>query len=325
MIGAKYYQNMVKMAMLGAQRFSWEQGVAMQALYEDGDTNLAVSMAHDAVARQGADGRLAIMDGSLGVADPAACGEVVWRSFEITGDRMYADAARKMLKYLTSSAPKTADGIICHTTESLYEGYSAKQIWSDALYMVPPFIASMGALEEAIRQLSGMYNALIDREAGLLRHIYDAEKQVFVDDKLWATGNAWALLGLGRVIDEGVTHQEDILVEILIDMAKDLLDHMLPYMTEDGRFHDTLDDSSSFLDGTSAMMVAALIYRGYNRKWLTKSYLDYADRVLENMDRFIDDYGMIHGVCGAPTFDREGTSVEAQAAYLMMHTWKNKR
>lgn len=44
--------QLVKNAMLAVQRYPWEQGVCMQALYEIGDINTAIAMAHDAVLRQ---------------------------------------------------------------------------------------------------------------------------------------------------------------------------------------------------------------------------------------------------------------------------------
>lgn len=46
-----------------------------------------------------------------------------------------------------------------------------------------------------------MVECLQDSSSGLLKHIYDAEKKVFVRDKLWATGNGWALLGMISVCD----------------------------------------------------------------------------------------------------------------------------
>lgn len=41
----------VMKAMLAVQRYPWEQGVCMQAVYEAGDICTAVAMAHDAVLR----------------------------------------------------------------------------------------------------------------------------------------------------------------------------------------------------------------------------------------------------------------------------------
>ena len=52
---------------------------------------------------------------------------------------------------------------------------------------------------------------------------------------------------------------------------------------------DIIDDPGSFVDGTSSMMTAAVIYRG--------------------------------NVGGCPDFVTQGTSAEAQAAYIMASAW----
>ena len=41
-------------------------------------------------------------------------------------------------------------------------------------------------------------------------------------------------------------------------------------------------------------------------------------------DRRIDGLGLVRGVCGCPDFVSEGTSAEAQAAFLMADAWYGK-
>ena len=65
-------------AMLSMQRASWEHGVAMQALWEIGEHELAYLMAKEAVLRQIPDGRFSVLYTDNGVTDPAASGEVVF-------------------------------------------------------------------------------------------------------------------------------------------------------------------------------------------------------------------------------------------------------
>ena len=164
----------VKLAMLATQRYPWEQGVCAQAIYESGDVNTAIAMAHDAVLRQKPDGRLAVISDNIAVTDPAA------------------------------------------------------------------------------------------------------------------------------------------------------LDVMLTYQCTDGRFHDILDDETSFVEGTAAMMMATFIYRGHVNGWIEEEYLAKADLVATTMEKYIDDYGIIQEVCGCPDFVSVGTSAESMAAYIMMHSWESK-
>lgn len=313
--------NKVKMAMLAVQRYPWEQGVCMQAMYESGDISTAIAMAHDAVLRQQPDGRLAVINENIAVTDPAANGVCVKRAYDITGDSFYLDAANKMLAYLMNQAPRTDKGVLCHNEISFHEGFSKVQIWADAIFMAPPFLAEMGLLDEALFQIKGMYQYLIDPSSGLLRHIYDAGKSVFVRDKLWATGNGWALMGMGAVSEKAKSEgREDISGE-LNELSRKLLDNMLVFQLTDGRFHDILNEEESFIDGASAMMMATYIYRSLHNQSLPESYRKYADLVLQTMDDYVDEYGIIHAVCGCPHFISEGTSAESMAAYIMMHSW----
>lgn len=314
----------VKIAMLATQRYPWEQGVCMQALYEQGDMKTAIAMAHDAVLRQGEDGRFAIMDGTVAVTDPASCGEVVWRASEETKDVMYKVACERMLDYLINKAPKTETGILCHNTDSIHEGFSDIQIWADSIYMAPPFLAVMGEWEEAYKQIVGMYQYLVDEKTGLIRHIYDAGQSRFVRDKLWATGNGWALMGIERVIEECLKCDNQLFVRKLQELFVKLIDGMLLFQLEDGRFHDILDDKKSFVDGAAAMMMATAVYRAIANGWLDSNYKAKAELVFDTMDNYVDDYGIIHSVCGCPHFVSEGTSAESMAAYLMMDAWHDK-
>lgn len=311
--------DLVRNAMLAVQRYPWEHGVCAQALLEMGDITTAIAMAHNAVVHQKEDGRLAVINDNIAVTDPASNGEAVWLAYERTGDVWYKDAAERMLKYLLEQAPRTDKNIICHNEVSFHEGYSKDQIWSDASYMAPPFLALMGELEEAFYQLEGYLDYLKDKETGLLFHIYDAGTKRFVRKKLWATGNGWTLLGMARVIETAKNQNNQEIADKLVGYATELLDSMLKYQLPDGRFHDILDEEDSFVEGTAAMMMAAFIYRAVAGGWLSTEYLVKADLVRETMEQYVNSYGVIHEVCGCPDFVNVGTSAESMASYLMMH------
>lgn len=316
--------GLVRNAMLAVQRYPWEQGVCAQALWELGDETTAIAMAHDAVLRQKEDGRLAVINENIAVTDPAANGEVVWRAYEKTGELRYREAAEKMLNYLMYQAPRTANNSICHNQVSFHEGYSEKQVWVDSIYMAPPFLAIMGKVQDAIEQIEGYLDYLKDPQTGLLFHIYDTGTERFVRKKLWATGNGWALLGIARVIETALLQGEVTSAEKLIGYTKELVEAMLKYQLSDGRFHDILDEPDSFVDGTSAMMMAAFLYRGMVGGWMPQKYTEYAERVRETMEDYVNEIGLIEEVCGCPHFLESGTSAESMAAYLMMHGWHKK-
>ncbi len=310
--------------MLAMQRYPWEQGVCAQALYELGRDDLWIPMAYDSVKRMSPDGRLAMISGDVPVSDPASCGEVCFRAFEKTGDPFFLDGARRMLDYLLNTAPKTDDGIICHNTVSFEAGFSAVQLWIDGLYMVPPFLAVMGYPDEAVKQIRGYRRYLYDEEVNLFYHIIDAGQGRFVRKKHWATGNGWAAMGLARVIEEADKGPGREYVPELKELLTKLIHAMKKYQLPDGRFRDVLDEDESFADGTSAMMFSAAVYRGIAGGYLDDDLRECADRAYETVSSRIDGYGLIREVCGCPDFTSEGTSAEAQAAFIMASAYKER-
>ena len=314
----------VLQCMLAMQRYPWEQGVCAQALYEAGRDEFWIPMAYDAIRRQARDGRLALAGGEAAVSDPAANGEVCLRAYERTGDPFFRRGAERMLDYLLHAAPRTADGIICHNNISFHAGYSACQLWIDGMYMVPPFLAVMGRIPEATEQIRGYIRYLFDEKTGLFFHIIDTESGRFVRAKHWATGNGWALMGLARVIEAAGEQGCEEIREELGGFLRRLLDAMLAWQDRDGRFHDILDEEESFRDGTSSLMMAATVYRGILHGYIPRKYNEKAEAAFRAASEKIDELGLVRGVCGCPDFVSEGTSAEAQAAFLMADAWRNK-
>ena len=310
--------------MLAMQRHPWEQGVCAQALYEAEMDSLWIPMAYAAVKRQSADGRLAMVGGGAAVSDPASNGEVCLRAFRRTRDPFFRDGAQRMLDYLNSSAPRTSDGIICHNSASFEEGFTPAQLWIDGLYMVPPFLAAMGLVEEAAEQIRGYIRHLFDREAGLFFHIVDTGSGKFVRKKHWATGNGWALMGLARVTEAAAEAGRDDIREETASFLNRLLDSMLALQDADGRFHDILDEPDSFLDGASSAMMAAAVLRGILHGYVSAGRRDAAEAAFRTVAGKADGMGLIHEVCGCPDFVSEGTSAEAQAAFVMADAWRRK-
>ena len=295
------------------QRYPWEQGFAAQAALEMGEKETMLALARESVFRALPDGRLAMLGSSSAVADSAAAGEAVWRAWEETGDSYFRDGAQKLYDYLRYDAPRTDEGIICHFTGLPH------QLWVDAMYMFPPFLAVMGDIDEAVRQLDGYTDKLFDPKTGLYFHQYNADEKRVTRPLHWATGNGWALMGITRVAIEA-RHQNHPAAERLLQMAKQLMSAMVPYLTEEFAFHDIIDDPTTFVDYTSALMWAGAAYciSKKLRPWET------ADKIIASAETHIDTYGILHEVCGAPHFDQSGTSAEAQAAYLIAKAFQNR-
>jgi rhamnogalacturonyl hydrolase YesR len=112
----------------------------------------------------------------------------------------YRVAAEEQLKYLLKVAPRASNGAISQRESQV-------QLWSDYVYMAPPFIAYYGALKSghegksllqtAYEQVKSYREVLFDRNVGLWRHIALGEG---TDPTHWGTGNAWAAAGALRVL-----------------------------------------------------------------------------------------------------------------------------
>jgi rhamnogalacturonyl hydrolase YesR len=299
-----------KMAMLCMQRASWEQGTAMQAILELGEKDLVVLMAKDAVLRRKKDGRLAMLGTDNAVTDPASNGEGALYAYKVTGDEILKKAAEAMYKYLKAGAPKTEKGIICHVTQG-------RQIWSDAMFMAPPFLAVYGDYDEAIKQVDGYRECLWDKEKKLFSHIWDDQKKVFTRKDCWGGGNGWSAAGMAKIINI-LPKEKDADRKKLIGYVKELLDGCISYMRPEGLFHDVVDKPDTFVETNLSQMLAYSIYKGVKAGWLKDSYLKAADKMRAGAHGKIDQYGVVQDACGSPNFDHAGTSTEAQAFFLMM-------
>ena len=300
----------VKLAMLSMQRYAWEQGVAAQAMLEQGEKELVILMAKDAVLRQWPDGRLAVVSSNHGVTDPAANGEAVLFAAEQTGDPKLKDGAEKMLDYLLHKAPKTKDGILYHVDHK-------PQVWIDSAYMAPPFLAAAGHPEVAVKQIDGFRKLLWDPTKKLFSHIWDDEKKDFFRKDHWGVGNGWAAAGITRII-KSLPERMNADKDRLINYVKEIIDGCLAYQRRDYLFYDVVDDPETFVETNLAQMLSYTIYRGLQGGWLDSEYRKKADQMRQAAFAKVDALGLVQDVCGSPNFDSPGTATEGQAFFLLM-------
>ncbi|EJD00570.1 uncharacterized protein FOMMEDRAFT_112116 [Fomitiporia mediterranea MF3/22] len=292
-------------------------------------------------------------DGSA--ADPASNGVAAlvanWTG-KNNGSINYGQAAVDQTNYLWSSAvPKTEDGAISHRVSQV-------QLWSDFVYMVPPFLAYYGVMtqnrsmvSEAYNQISLYRKYLRDSHNGSLwRHVVMGSD--FQDEGFWSTGNGWAAAGMLRVLG---TIQNSQYRNALKSETKDLRnwvneihDGMYAHIRDDGMFHNYVNDNSTFVDASSAVLLASTVYR-HALLTNTHKHLPDAEFVrkqlwsfnsssppspspsssndsssLANMTHFTSD-GWLTPVVNPHSFGQEGKdSPEGQAFVVMMYAaWRD--
>ncbi|MBS7614194.1 glycoside hydrolase family 88 protein [Candidatus Bathyarchaeota archaeon] len=299
----------MKVALLGMQRYNWEQGVAAQAMLELGDDQWVVSLARAAIMRQ-QNGRFSVIGNHDPLTDSASVGEAVLCAAKITRDPLFTRAANEMLHLLLTTDHRAENGALYHVNVR-------KEIWVDAYYMAPPFLAAAGYYEEAIRQIEGYREFLWNDGDKLFSHIWDDEKKVFKRKDYWGVGNGWAAAGITRVI-KALSDEMEQEKSRLVNYVKAVIDGCLAHIREDGFFHDVVDNPNTFVETNLGQMLSYSIYRGAEGGWLDSSYIKFAEKMRRAARSKVDRYGLVQDVCGVPDFNRPYIAPEGQAFFLLM-------
>lgn len=295
-------------ALLPMQRLAWEQGVASQAALDSERPDVAAAIARDAVAHQDERGRLAAT-GDAGLVNGGSLGEAV-AALATGGDARAAEALELQRWWFLRFSPRDDSGVVWHL-----EG--ATEAWVDSIYMVVPMLVLTGDAAPADMQYRMHREHLWDKRTGLYRHRTNTVTGERVRDAFWASGNGWAAAGMARALRIGGEAVPSEMRGRWQGETRELLDAAMKHEAADGRFHDVLDDPVSFTDGTAGLMFAYAAFTGVADGWLPAQYASHARRWLAGALTRVDADGVVKGVCGAPHFDREGTSAEAQAFAIM--------
>ena len=302
-------------AAVAMQRSDWEQGILAQALLEANDRERVILLTKAAIVQRTPDGRLGVVL-SGGTTDPAMGGAAYAKAAEWTKDPQIRLAVDELLDWIRVKAPRNADGVLYHV-------FGAPEMWSDGFNGAPPFLAAMGFYDEALAQIEGFRQRLWNPEKKLLAHIWDDGKRQFKDGNFWGGGNGWAAAGLARVI-RSLPRERRQDRERLAAFAREIVDGCLQHQRADGLFHDVVDQPSTFVETNLAQMLAFAVYEGVAGAWLPASYRAHADRMRAAAREKMDAYGYVQGVCGAPDFDRPGTSTEGQSFCILMEAAGSK-
>ena len=297
-----------KRILLSMQRMSWEQGVAAQAFLEYGDKETGLLLAREAVHRQ-VNGKPAVTFEEYDSVDPGANGIPILYAYELTGDEKYKTAADKLADWFLNKAPRTDEGLLYHNPH-------LRKTLIDGVYHIAPFLTKAGYPQEALKQIEGFRKIHYNTAAKLYSQYWDDEKKAFEKAAFWGGAQGWVACALARTLrylpDSMRDEKED-----LQDRLQELVDTCCGFQREDGLFHDVMDDRSTFVETTAALMLSFAVYSAVGDGFLDRRYLRFADSMRHAAFGKVDDEGFVQGACGAPYFNTVGTSAEAQA-FLML-------
>lgn len=338
--------ELVRENLLDIAHASWELGTAAQALTEVYTPGLSVFNASafpppahlnsswtpndvfdivETTLRRKPSSSKALFANQGSSADPASLGVAVllanWTR-EDKSNTAFSRAASDQLHYLLEDTPRTRAGAISHRANEV-------QLWSDYMYMVPPFVAYYGALREEPALLRTAYTQCklyrdgLRDAPGLWRHIALGS---FQDNTHWATGNAWAAAGMLRVLStfnhssyggEFRDHQAN-----LTSWIDEILVSSWSHQGANGTLFNVIDNHRTFGDTASTALMAAVTYRLAMFTHDFKS-IPAANRALRLIQGSIDEDGWLRNTVDPISFhdlNPEGVhSPEGQAFVLLLH------
>jgi len=297
-------------AMLAMQRASWEQGTAIQAMIECADDDMLRLLVNEAILRQTPDGRTCMLGSNNNVTDPVAAGYGILKCYELFGDIKYKQAADRLYDYCKNKAPRNEAGTVYHVNNH-------KEIWSDSIYMLPPFLAAYGDYDECLKQIRGYRACLWNEDKKLFSHRWSDDHHGFISAHCWGGGNGWAAASFAIIYELLPADQKSYKDEIaayLVELIEGLKTNIRP----DGLFNDFVDEPDSFVETNLSQMSAFAIFKSVKTGAIDQEYLALAKKMKEGALAKVDEYGYVQGAAGSPSFNSPGTSTEAQAFLLMM-------
>ncbi|EGG02340.1 uncharacterized protein MELLADRAFT_91430 [Melampsora larici-populina 98AG31] len=285
-----------------------------------------------------------IPDGALG--DPASLGVAVIVAGMTVGSRpaseqkfqgqQYGEAAQQQLDHLLGSTFKGPHGEFSHRESEF-------QLWSDAMYMIPPFIAYYGAQTSNITLLQLAYDqirlyrtAMQDPVTKTWRHILFGQKPV-QDPGLWSTGNGWVAAGLMRVLATMQNIRDDTLRSETVAWQVEILSWVLEVINGGFKFQSSdsgllpnyfAANTTTYDEVAGTALLASAAYRLVSLKPSTASKLpmDSIDRArIQILQKHVDPKtGIVSPVVnpqnmtGPIPLKSTEVSAEAQAFVLLM-------
>ncbi|GAA5994052.1 hypothetical protein JCM5350_004660 [Sporobolomyces pararoseus] len=196
------------------------------------------------------------------------------------------EAVRNQVEAILQKTPRTSDGAISHRSEST-------ELWSDFVYMVPPFLAYYGALTKNTSLLDAAYDQcrlyrqyLLAPNIGLWRHIALGDSP---DPGLWSTGNGWAANGMLRVVgalqNSDYKEQYSNQIRDLMGWTQEIVDAAWKQPMRNGLLYNYLNETNSFAEcaGTAALSSATFRHSQLSSDYSKTSSLTAAESAYQTV------------------------------------------
>lgn len=175
-------------------------------------------------------------------------------------------------------------------------------IWADDLFMSAPFLLRWARLtgddtyrEEAVRQVFAYDRYLYDSVTGLYHHGWNASlgepRGVH-----WGRANGWVAWAVSETLS--ALPEEHPAFGKIRELHRRHLAKVCEYQTENGLWHQILDDTTSYTETSASAIFVMAMARGIRRGWLDESFRDNALRGWSGVESRIDPAtGVVSGIC----------------------------
>ncbi len=207
--------------------------------------------------------------------------------------------------YIENTQPRNPDGSFCRQHQ--LHSFHNETMWLDDMYMSVPFLVRCYRLTgeekyltDAANQFKQYKKWLYMEDRNLMSHVYDLRHSIPTLVP-WGRGNGWFIFSLTELLDVLPENHPDkaFLEEFFTTLAKGYL----RWQSEDGRWHQVIDDDESYLETSCTAMFASSFMRGYRSGLLGEEYKLSAIRAVESIcANCVDWEGNLFGVCRGSEF-----------------------
>ena len=219
---------------------------------------------------------------------------------------LHREILDQVLNHILNKQSRLADGTLCRPEPV------EQTIWADDMFMSVPFLLNMAKLnkdsklyDEAAFQVLHINHYLTDPCTNLCRHgWYNQTKELA--PVAWSRANGWIVWAMSETLLKLPTNHKKY-KKIKDTFTKRLID-LLNYQSENGLWHQILNDPDSYLETSGSAMFGLALARAINHKWISQRYIPQLMKTWEAVSAQIDENGIIYGIC-------QGTDMGKNADY----------
>lgn len=210
--------------------------------------------------------------------------------------------AKRAAEHIMNDIPRLDDGTIGRVNPI------PLTIWADDMFMGAGILMRMAKAEsvphyeaEAIKQILQIDRYLSDDATGVYWHGYFGHSNKHSSSK-WGRANGWTIMAkTDALLALDPSHPD---YSRLLAAFRKHANGLLKLQSEEGRWHQVLDNPNTYLETSASSMFVRAFAEGIRNGWLDKNtYLDATLKGWKSVVAQVDDNGRVHGIVkGTPIF-----------------------